>query len=253
MPSILLAYSTVHKSTFEIAERIVEVLRSTLSKEWTVDLAQMVDIPAPGAKLSSLADHPPPHNPTSTDEKTTRLESYDAIILASPVRCGKLLHLTHKFLGRHGRTLREKPVWAFSVGMPADAAMRRREERNLLAELVQALGDGRAAAPGGKEGARAAGLGREDVGQESGNGRRDGEGAGRRGERGEFGGSVPGRGLMGHVLFDGRFERRHMGWVLDHIFRLCVPDGVVKFGDARDWDIVEAYARSLGENLLKEV
>lgn len=66
---------------------------------------------------------------------------YDAFVLGSAVHDQAWLPRASEFLSRHRRTLADKPVWLFSVGLPGAfrGPMRKwatLEENDILAELV---------------------------------------------------------------------------------------------------------------------
>lgn len=93
-PRVLVGYASAHGSTREIAEHIGRRLREHHLEVDVVDLA-----------------HPP-----------ARL-GHEAFVLGSAVHGQHWLPVARDFLTDHTRELAARPVWLFSVGMPA--ALRR--------------------------------------------------------------------------------------------------------------------------------
>ncbi|KIW69787.1 hypothetical protein PV04_02119 [Phialophora macrospora] len=113
--SVLLAYATAKGSTCEIAERIASKLR---------DLS--IDV-----KCVAI-----------TDVSATSLEPYSAIIVGSAIHAASWLRPARHFINQNATALKNKPTWAFSVGMPPQEEDRRTEEtaiedkvRKVLPEL----------------------------------------------------------------------------------------------------------------------
>lgn len=84
---VLIAYATKHSSTEEIAERIGRAI-------WQAGCTVEV-------RPASAVDD---------------LSGYDAVVLGSAVYAKRWRPEARKFAHRHGRTLRELPVWLFSSG-----------------------------------------------------------------------------------------------------------------------------------------
>jgi menaquinone-dependent protoporphyrinogen oxidase len=55
--------------------------------------------------------------------------------------------------------------------------------------------------------------------------------------------------LRGHKLFQGRFYKQDLGWFLRMIFTCCIPREKVKWGDARNWEDIEAWAHNVGKDI----
>ena len=55
--------------------------------------------------------------------------------------------------------------------------------------------------------------------------------------------------LRGHKLFQGRFYQQDLGWFLGMIFTCCVPRKKAKWGDARNWEDIEAWADNVGKEI----
>jgi hypothetical protein len=55
--------------------------------------------------------------------------------------------------------------------------------------------------------------------------------------------------LRGHKLFRGKFEKEHLPWLARIIFGCCIPADQVRWGDARDWDAIEAWADGAGREM----
>jgi menaquinone-dependent protoporphyrinogen oxidase len=55
--------------------------------------------------------------------------------------------------------------------------------------------------------------------------------------------------LCGHRLFQGRFYKQDLGWFLGMIFMCCVPKEKTKWGDARNWEDIEAWADNVGKEI----
>ena len=55
--------------------------------------------------------------------------------------------------------------------------------------------------------------------------------------------------LRGHKLFQGRFYKQDLGWFLGMIFTCCVPREKSKFGDERNWEVIEAWADAVGKEV----
>ncbi len=55
--------------------------------------------------------------------------------------------------------------------------------------------------------------------------------------------------LRGHKLFQGRFYKQDLGWFLGMIFTCCVPRNKTKFGDERKWDVIDAWADTIGKEI----
>ncbi|MEO3782252.1 flavodoxin domain-containing protein [Actinocorallia sp. B10E7] len=113
--TVLVSYATQHGSTKEIAERVGERLRAA-------------GVAAEVRAMTEVRD----------------LQPYDAFVLGSAVHDQAWLPEASDFLGRHHAVLVERPVWLFSVGMPA--ALRgpwkkfaTKEEAALSAELRKSL------------------------------------------------------------------------------------------------------------------
>lgn len=87
---ILVGHCSPHGSTASIAEQVAGVLRR---RGWSVDVHAIDDIGDPAA--------------------------YDAVVLGSAVHDRAWLPGATGFLHRHQAALAARPVWLFSVGMPA--------------------------------------------------------------------------------------------------------------------------------------
>lgn len=57
--------------------------------------------------------------------------------------------------------------------------------------------------------------------------------------------------LKGHKLFQGRFYKQDLGWFLGMIFTCCVPRSKAKWGDERNWQDIEAWADSVGNDIKR--
>jgi len=55
--------------------------------------------------------------------------------------------------------------------------------------------------------------------------------------------------LRGHKLFQGRFYQQDLGWFLGLIFKCCVPKEKARWGDERNWEAIDAWADSVGEEI----
>lgn len=55
--------------------------------------------------------------------------------------------------------------------------------------------------------------------------------------------------LRGHKLFQGRFYKQDLGWFLGMIFACCIPKEKTKWGDARNWEDIEAWADNVGKEI----
>lgn len=88
---VLVAYATDHGSTHGIAVRIADRLRQ-----------RGVD-----ARACAVADVP-------------EVSSYEAVVLGSAIHSGKWLPEARQFADRNAATLRERPVWLFSVSTLGD-------------------------------------------------------------------------------------------------------------------------------------
>jgi len=100
--SILVTYATAKGSTGEIAERITSRLKAFVSP---IDCIPIKEVEA------------------------AALPSYSAIIVGSAIRMGGWLSPANRFIRNNEQTLKTKPVWAFSVGMPPKESDRLNEER----------------------------------------------------------------------------------------------------------------------------
>lgn len=85
---VLIAYSSWHGSTAEIAKGIAAVLTR---EGITVDVVSI--------------------------RKAPDLEGYDAVVIGSAVHNQAWSQEAVKFVHQHARALSQRPVWAFSVGM----------------------------------------------------------------------------------------------------------------------------------------
>ena len=166
---VRIAYATDHGSTKGVAERLAHVLN-----EHGLETV-----------LGSVHEAPD-------------LGECDAVVLGSAVHNMAWLPDGREFLVRNQMALRQRPVWLFSVGMPA--ALRRplrgratkQEEARLLRDL-QVM-----ARP--KE----------------------------------------------HRLFSGVFERTDAGGLAGHLLFWAVSG---HYGDFRDWDAIDAWARTIAADL----
>jgi menaquinone-dependent protoporphyrinogen oxidase len=167
--SILVTYATAKGSTGEIAEKIASRLETYTP---IVDCVPM----------------------TKVDAAT--LPSYSAIVVGSALHMASWLGPARSFIHSNAVTLKTKPVWAFSVGMPPTESDRAREEK-MMDEKI-----------------------RKDLPE-----------------------------LRGHRLFQGRFYKKDLGWFLGAIWTCCVPKDKSKFGDERNWEVIEAWTDSIGKEL----
>jgi menaquinone-dependent protoporphyrinogen oxidase len=55
--------------------------------------------------------------------------------------------------------------------------------------------------------------------------------------------------LRGHKLFQGRFEKQDLPWIIRIIFACCVPEEKTKWGDARNWEEIEAWSENVGREI----
>ncbi|MEV0321370.1 flavodoxin domain-containing protein [Streptomyces sp. NPDC050658] len=94
---VLVAYATKNGSTAEIARTITEVLR----KEGL----------EPGMRQISAAGN---------------VQSYDAVVLGSPIYGGRWHRDARRFVGHHAQSLAKRPVWLFSSG-PLDPSASERD------------------------------------------------------------------------------------------------------------------------------
>lgn len=109
--SVLVAYASAFGSTREIAERIGEVIGKSV----------------PGVEVRSI-------------DQVSDLAAYDAFVLGSAVHNQAWLPAGEDFVRRNAPRLAGKPLWMFSVGMPAalPAPLRRMamsEEAKLRAQF----------------------------------------------------------------------------------------------------------------------
>lgn len=106
--SVLVTFATAKGSTQEVAERIASRLKT---------YAAVVDcLPATRVEASALSN-------------------YSTIIVGSALHMGSWLDPAHSFIHSNAATLKTKPVWAFSVGMPATESARVDEERMMDREV----------------------------------------------------------------------------------------------------------------------
>ncbi|KAJ9154771.1 hypothetical protein NKR23_g2203 [Pleurostoma richardsiae] len=114
--SVLVTYATSLGSTKEIAERIAQRL-APLVRPAAVDCLEVSAVP-PLADTGSSGD-----------------SNYAAIVVGSAIHAGRWLPPARAFLQRNRRVLVSSPsappVWAFSVGMPADEEARAAEEASV--------------------------------------------------------------------------------------------------------------------------
>ncbi|MBS2962083.1 flavodoxin domain-containing protein [Actinocrinis puniceicyclus] len=109
--AVLVAYASAYGSTREIAERIGDVIRRSVPR---VDVRPI--------------------------DQVTGLSHYDALVLGSAVHNQAWLPSAEDFVRRNAGLMSTKPLWMFSVGMPAAlrGPMRRiaaTEEHKLLARF----------------------------------------------------------------------------------------------------------------------
>jgi menaquinone-dependent protoporphyrinogen oxidase len=88
---VLVAYATGHGSTRGIADRI----------------AGRLQVLGVDAEARAVADVP-------------EVSGYEAVILGSAIHGGKWLPMAWQFAGRNAASLRERPVWLFSVSTLGD-------------------------------------------------------------------------------------------------------------------------------------
>ncbi|MEY9964713.1 menaquinone-dependent protoporphyrinogen oxidase [Streptacidiphilus sp. MAP12-16] len=165
--NILVGYASAHGSTRQIAERIAERIREC------------------GAKSD-----------VRTVEEVQSLDGYDAFVLGSAVHNQSWLPAAVDFVQGNAAALADRPVWIFSVGMPAALrgpwkAFADKERPHILAQLDETLRP------------------------------RD------------------------HQLFSGAIAREH----LPLSGRLMFRAAGCHFGDFRDWDAIDAWARAVGRQL----
>jgi menaquinone-dependent protoporphyrinogen oxidase len=110
--SVLLAYATAKGSTCEIAERIALKLR---------DLS--IDV-----KCVAISD-----------VSATSLPTYSVIIVGSAIHAGSWLSPARHFIDGNATVLKNKPTWAFSVGMPPQEEDRRKEETAIEGKVRKVL------------------------------------------------------------------------------------------------------------------
>ena len=109
---ILVAYATAKGSTHEIADRITSRLQ---------------------------AIHPVVECQSMADIEASSLSSYSAIVLGSAIHMTSWLPQANRFIHSQRATLKTKPVWAFSVGMPPDEAGRVSEEKMIETKIRKQL------------------------------------------------------------------------------------------------------------------
>ncbi|MEV3860633.1 flavodoxin domain-containing protein [Streptomyces sp. NPDC050095] len=90
---VLVAYATKNWSTAEIARTITQVLNKNGVEAEMLLVTDVVDV-----------------------------QSYQAVILGSPLYEGRWLKEAHRFLKHHGAALRIRPLWLFSSGPLDDSA-----------------------------------------------------------------------------------------------------------------------------------
>ncbi|EXJ53309.1 uncharacterized protein A1O5_13456 [Cladophialophora psammophila CBS 110553] len=112
--SVLVAYASAKGSTGEIAERIAEKLRESC--------------PSTTVKCSPI---------NAVD--VTSLPSYSAVVVGSAIHMGSWLSPARHFIHNNATVLKEKPVWAFSVGMPPKEEDRRKEEQMMEEKIRKTL------------------------------------------------------------------------------------------------------------------
>ncbi|KAK0632905.1 Flavodoxin domain-containing protein [Immersiella caudata] len=112
--TILITYSTAHNTTALLAKRISARLTTILPPSQHVEILPITSIPTTCA---------------------AGIIPYSAIILGSAIHMGSWLHPAKKFISQHQSELGEKPVWAFSVGVPATEEMAREEEKKVEGEI----------------------------------------------------------------------------------------------------------------------
>lgn len=167
--SVLLAYATAKGSTVEIAERIA----------------------------SRLNDHSINVQCTAiSDVDPASLPSYSAVIVGSAIHAGSWLSPARHFISNNATALKNKPTWAFSVGMPPQEEDRRKEENMMEGKIRKVLPD-----------------------------------------------------LRGHKLFQGRFSKEDLPWIGRIIVSCCIPKEKTRWGDARDWDDINAWADNVGKEI----
>ncbi|OQU99180.1 Flavodoxin domain-containing protein [Cladophialophora immunda] len=169
--SVLIAYASAKGSTGEIAERIAEKLRESC--------------PASTVKCSPIS---------AID--VTSLPSYTAVIVGSAIHAGSWLSPARRFIHNNAIVLKEKPMWAFSVGMPPKEEDRRKEEQMIEEKIRKTLPN-----------------------------------------------------LRRHELFEGRFNKQDLPWFGRIIISCCIPKDKAKFGDARDWIEINAWAEVIGKEI----
>lgn len=113
--TVLVGYASAHGSTAEIAERIGTLLAG---RGHTVEVASV--------------------------EAVTDVAAHEAFVLGSAVHDMAWLPEATAFVDAHRDVLTERPVWIFSVGMPAALrgpwkSMTRAEERKVTGELLAEL------------------------------------------------------------------------------------------------------------------
>ncbi|KEF53974.1 uncharacterized protein A1O9_09769 [Exophiala aquamarina CBS 119918] len=55
--------------------------------------------------------------------------------------------------------------------------------------------------------------------------------------------------LRGHKLFQGRFKKQDLPWIIRIIFACCVPKNKTKWGDARNWEEIEVWSENVGREI----
>lgn len=55
--------------------------------------------------------------------------------------------------------------------------------------------------------------------------------------------------MKGHKLFQGKFEKKDLGWFMGMIFTCCVPKKKTHWGDNRHWEDIEAWADEIGKQI----
>jgi menaquinone-dependent protoporphyrinogen oxidase len=113
---VLVAFATRHEATAEIAERIGDVLRDTLT----------------AAEHSAVVDVRDVH-------KVGDVDDYEAVLVGSAIYLGRWLEAAWRFLRDNQEALLARPVWLFASG-PVGEPLLPRDEPPEVDELVAMVG-----------------------------------------------------------------------------------------------------------------
>lgn len=142
----------------------------------------------------------------------------DACILGSGVYIGSWLKEAVDYGWRHSRALAERPVWLFSSGpLPGST----KEKPGVVDPIEQALGPA------------------------------EGPGSGGRRKVAELSAAIHPR---DHKVFFGKFDPDQPPKSMPERLLRMMPAGkdILPPGDFRDWAVIEAWAREIGNELVKE-